>query len=128
MIEQTLLFYQRDNYSTETNFDLILSSDDECFQIIILFLISAQYISSALKNRINFKLIILTRKQTHRRNFVYVSAAQLALTSCTLFHNSAYSCSTQLTENRATLELSFLISRDVSTNSILKVFIKQRRY
>ena len=30
---------------TETNFDLILSSpDDECFQIIILFLISAQYI------------------------------------------------------------------------------------
>ena len=36
--------------------------------------------------------------------------------------------STQLTENRTTLDLSFLISRDVSTNSIVKVFIKQRRY
>ena len=30
---------------TETNFDLILSFDDECFQITILFLVSAQYIS-----------------------------------------------------------------------------------
>ena len=36
--------------------------------------------------------------------------------------------STQLTENRTTLELSFLISPGVSTNSIVKVFIKQRRY
>ena len=41
---------------TKTNFDLILSSphdDDECFQIIILFLVSAQYIyvSSSPKNR-----------------------------------------------------------------------------
>ena len=36
--------------------------------------------------------------------------------------------STQLTENRTTLDLSFLISPDVSTNSIVKVFIKQRRY
>ena len=46
----------------ETNFDLILSFDDECFQIIILFLVSAQYISSSLKNRINIQRIILTRK------------------------------------------------------------------
>ena len=36
--------------------------------------------------------------------------------------------STQLTENRTTLDLSFLISPGVSTNSIVKVFIKQRRY
>ena len=36
--------------------------------------------------------------------------------------------STTLTENRTTLDLSFLISPDVSTNSIVKVFIKQRRY
>ena len=36
--------------TTETNFDLILLSfDDECFQIIILFLVSAQCISSSLK-------------------------------------------------------------------------------
>ena len=48
--------------TTETNFDLMLSFDDECFQIIILFLISAQYISSSLKNRINLQRIILTRK------------------------------------------------------------------
>ena len=34
---------------TDTNFDLILSSDDEYFQIIILFLVSTQYISSSLK-------------------------------------------------------------------------------
>ena len=33
--------------------------------------------------------------------------------------------STQLTENRTTLDLSFLISPDVSTNSIVKVFIKE---
>ena len=39
--------------TTETNFDLILSFDDGCFQIITLFLVSAQYISSSLKNRIN---------------------------------------------------------------------------
>ena len=39
--------------TTEINFDLILSSpDDEWFQIIILFLVSAQCISSSLKNRI----------------------------------------------------------------------------
>ena len=48
--------------TTETNFDLILSSDDECFQIIILFLVSTQYKSSSLKNRINLQRIILTRK------------------------------------------------------------------
>ena len=39
--------------TTETNFDLILSSpDDECFQIVILFLVWAQCISSSLKSRI----------------------------------------------------------------------------
>ena len=39
--------------TTETNFDLILSSlDDECFQIVILFLVQAECISSSLKNRI----------------------------------------------------------------------------
>ena len=48
--------------TTETNFDLILSFDDECFQIIILFLVLAQYISSSLKNKINLQRIILTRK------------------------------------------------------------------
>ena len=48
--------------TTDTNFDLILLSDDECFQIIILFLVSTQYISSSLKNRINLQRIILTRK------------------------------------------------------------------
>ena len=48
--------------TTETNFDLILSFDDECFQIIILFLVSAQYMFSSLKNRINLQTIILTRK------------------------------------------------------------------
>ena len=47
--------------TTETNFDLILSFDDECFQIIILFLVSARYVSSSLKNRINLQKIILTR-------------------------------------------------------------------
>ena len=37
----------------ETNFDLILSSsDDVCFQIVILFLVSAHCVSSSLKNRI----------------------------------------------------------------------------
>ena len=46
----------------ETDFDLVLSADDECFQIIILFLVSAQYISSSFKNRINLQKIILTRK------------------------------------------------------------------
>ena len=44
--------------TTETNFDLILIFDDECIQIIILFLVSTQYISSSLKNRINLKRII----------------------------------------------------------------------
>ena len=48
--------------TTETNFELILSFNDECFQIIILFLVSAHYISSSLKNRINLQRIILTRK------------------------------------------------------------------
>ena len=48
--------------TTETNIDLILLFDLECFQIIILFLVSAQYISSSLKNRINLQRIILTRK------------------------------------------------------------------
>ena len=39
--------------TTETNVDLILSSlDNECFQIDILFLVSAQYVSSSSKNRI----------------------------------------------------------------------------
>ena len=37
--------------TTETNFDLILSFNDACFQIIILFLVLVQYISSSLKNR-----------------------------------------------------------------------------
>ena len=36
--------------------------------------------------------------------------------------------SNQWTEDRTTLDLSFLISPDVSTNSIVKVFIKRRRY
>ena len=45
-----------------TNFDLILSSDDECFRIIILFLVSTEYISNSLKIRINLQRIILTRK------------------------------------------------------------------
>ena len=40
---------------TDTNFDLILSFDDECFQIIVLFLVSARYISSSLKHRINLR-------------------------------------------------------------------------
>ena len=48
--------------TTETNFDLILSTDDECFQIVSLFLVSAWYISSSLKNRTNLQRIILTRK------------------------------------------------------------------
>ena len=52
--------------TTETNFDLILSSDDECFQIIMLFLVSAQYISSSLKNAINLQKIVLTGKQELR--------------------------------------------------------------
>ena len=39
--------------TTETNFDLIVSCpDDDRFQVIILFLVSAQCISSSLKNRI----------------------------------------------------------------------------
>ena len=36
--------------------------------------------------------------------------------------------SAQLTENRTTLDLPFLISPDVSTNSIVTVFIRQRGY
>ena len=48
--------------TTETNFELILSFDDECFQIIILFLVSAQYIPISHKNRINLQRIVLTRK------------------------------------------------------------------
>ena len=48
--------------TAEKNFDLKLSFDDECFQIVILFLVSAQYIPSSLKNRINLQRIILTRK------------------------------------------------------------------
>ena len=48
--------------TTETNFDLILSTDDECFQIVSLFLVSAKFLSSSLKNRINLQRIILTRK------------------------------------------------------------------
>ena len=39
--------------TTETNFDLILSFDDEYFKIIILFLVSAQCKLSSLKNRSN---------------------------------------------------------------------------
>ena len=38
------------------------------------------------------------------------------------------SSSAQLRENRTTLDLSFLVSPYVFTNSIVKVFIKQRRY
>ena len=63
-IKGVLPFSRRDNY-TETKFVLILSFDDECFQIIISFLVSAQYISSSLKNIINLQRIILTRKWTH---------------------------------------------------------------
>ena len=37
------------------NFDWILSFDYECFQIIILFLVSVQYISSSFKNKINLQ-------------------------------------------------------------------------
>ena len=48
--------------TTETNFDVMLSSDDACFQIIILFLVSAQHISSSLENRITLKRFILARK------------------------------------------------------------------
>ena len=48
--------------TTETNFDLILSFDIECFQIIILFLVLAQYIFSSLEDRINLQRIILTSK------------------------------------------------------------------
>ena len=35
----------------KTNFELILPSDDECFQIIILFLVSTQCVSSSLKKQ-----------------------------------------------------------------------------
>ena len=55
-----LPFSRRDNH--RDNFDLILSFDIECFQIIILFLVLAQYRSSSLKNRINLQRIILTSK------------------------------------------------------------------
>ena len=48
--------------TARTNFDLILSFDDACFQIIILFLVLAQYIFSSLKNIINLHRIILPRK------------------------------------------------------------------
>ena len=45
-----LSFSRRDNY--KPNFDSILPSpDDECFQIVILFLVSSQYISNSLKHR-----------------------------------------------------------------------------
>ena len=51
-----LPFSRRDNYSrTEANFDLILSFDIECSQIIMLFLVLAQYRSSSLKNGINLQ-------------------------------------------------------------------------
>ena len=66
---------------TETNFYLILSSpDDECFQIIILFLVSGQYIYP-VQSKIELQSIILTRKWYHSRNFVCVSAPHLVLTS-----------------------------------------------
>ena len=48
--------------TAEANFDLILTFDDECFQIIILVLVSAHYISSSLKNRLSLQRIILTHK------------------------------------------------------------------
>ena len=54
--------FSRRRITTETNFDLILSFGDECFQIIISFLVSAHYIFSSLKNIINSQRIILTRK------------------------------------------------------------------
>ena len=55
-------FSRKDNDSPgETNFDLILSFVHECFQIVILFLVST-HIPSSLKNRINLQRIILTRK------------------------------------------------------------------
>ena len=41
--------------TTETNSDLILSSpDDECFHVIILFLVWAQYISSSITQTQNY--------------------------------------------------------------------------
>ena len=57
-----MYYHFREGITRKTNFDLILSFDDECFQIIILVLVSAQYISSSLKNRINLQRIILTSK------------------------------------------------------------------
>ena len=57
-----LPFSLRNIKTTETNFDSILSFDDECFQIIILFLVSDQYMSSSLKNKINLQRIIMTGK------------------------------------------------------------------
>ena len=44
------------------------------------------------------------------------------------FINPRTGSSAQLTENRTTLDLSFLISPDVPTNSIVTVFIGQRGY
>ena len=49
--------------STETNFGLILSFDDASFQIIILFLVLANYISSSLKNGIDLQRMILTHSR-----------------------------------------------------------------
>ena len=57
-----MYYHFLEGITTETNFDLILSFDGECFQIIILFLVSAEYISSSLKNRINLQRIMLTHK------------------------------------------------------------------
>ena len=60
---KTMTFYNKHQeiritiFSAETKFDLILSSpDDECFQIITLFLVSAQYISNSLKKRITCRV------------------------------------------------------------------------
>ena len=41
--------------TTETNFDLILSSDDECFKIIILFLVRLSMYPVHLKTELIYR-------------------------------------------------------------------------
>ena len=67
--------------TTDTNSDVILSSpDDELFQIVILFLVSAQYISSSLKNRITEHLYP-DSQVISQQDFRCISAAHFVLTS-----------------------------------------------
>ena len=66
--------------TTETNFDLILSSpDDECFQIVILYLVLVQDISNSLKNRITEDYPDL--QVISQQELQILSAAHLVLTS-----------------------------------------------